>query len=178
MSTKADEPLNPTAASLLGFLHQGTMTGWDVFELCTDTIGPFWNVTRSQVYRELNDLAGRGLVVAQEPGPRGRTPFSITDAGRAVFATWLDAPPAPDIIRSPLLLRVFFGAQLPPQRLAAMVADQRAAHADLLERYEGLRTDLGDSLDRFVLATIDFGILHERALVTWLDALANEPAGP
>jgi len=25
-----ERPLNPTAASLLGFLHHGPMTGWDL----------------------------------------------------------------------------------------------------------------------------------------------------
>ena len=52
----AEPPLNPTAASLLGFLHQGPMTGWDLAQTVEATIGDFWNVTRSQVYRELRTL--------------------------------------------------------------------------------------------------------------------------
>ena len=45
--------LNPTAASLLGYLDVGPMTGWDLNEFVRASIGNFWNVTRSQVYREL-----------------------------------------------------------------------------------------------------------------------------
>jgi DNA-binding PadR family transcriptional regulator len=175
----ASELLNPTAASILGFLHHGPMTGWSIFETCEATIGPFWNVTRSQVYRELNDLEERRLVKAGSAGPRGRTPFTITATGRKAFATWLDSPPAPDTIRSPLLLTVFFGAQLAPERLAAMVSAQRAVHADLLSRYEGLLAAVGRDADPFVRATIDFGVRHERALVEWLEALVESfPEGP
>lgn len=167
-----DEKLNPTAGSLLGFLNNGPMTGWTVFELCKSTIGAFWNVTRSQVYRELNDLAKRGLVKEGETGPRGRTPFTITAAGGRAFRAWLDSPPPPDIIRSPLLLTVFFGAQLPPARLAAMLADQRALHATILERYEMLYGAVEHGGDPFISATVDFGARHERMIVEWLDGLA------
>src|SRR5207302_10176199 len=74
--------LNPTAASLLGFLHQGPMAGWDLAQLVETTIGDFWNVTRSQIYRELRSLQDIGLVEAGEAGVRERLPYSITDAGR------------------------------------------------------------------------------------------------
>ena len=56
--------LNPTAATLLGFLHRGRMTGWDLAQMAEMVIGDFWNVTRSQVYRELRTLEGLDLVAA------------------------------------------------------------------------------------------------------------------
>jgi DNA-binding PadR family transcriptional regulator len=36
--------LNPTAATLLGFLHRGPMTGWDLAQMAEMVIGEFWNV--------------------------------------------------------------------------------------------------------------------------------------
>lgn len=45
-------PLNSTAASLLGFLHEGPMSGWDLVNLAQERIGDFWTITQSQVYRE------------------------------------------------------------------------------------------------------------------------------
>ena len=35
-------PLNPTAASLLGFLHEGPMRGWDLVAIAQQRIGDFW----------------------------------------------------------------------------------------------------------------------------------------
>jgi DNA-binding PadR family transcriptional regulator len=167
----SEHRLNPTAGSLLGFLHYGTMTGWAVSQLASSTIGAFWNVTRSQVYRELNDLEARGLVTAGEPGARGRTPYTLTDAGRAAFGAWLDTEPGPDIIRSPLLLTVFFGAELPPERFAAMVESQRRRHEGILDRYETVRTAVDPDDQPFMAATLRFGIMHERTILEWLDSL-------
>ena len=46
-----DKPLNTTAASLLGMLHDGPLSGWDLVAKAEDEIGAFWSLTRSQVYR-------------------------------------------------------------------------------------------------------------------------------
>ena len=43
------EKLNPTAASVLGFLSGGTKTGWDLMQAIDNSVGYFWNVTRSPV---------------------------------------------------------------------------------------------------------------------------------
>ncbi len=58
----AARPLNPTAASLLGLLHERPMTGWDLVTVPEQRIGNFWTLTRSQVYRELAAMATAGLV--------------------------------------------------------------------------------------------------------------------
>ncbi len=57
---------NPTAASLLGFLLEGPMTGWDIVAAVEGSIGYFWNLTRSQVYRELPALAEAGIELVGE----------------------------------------------------------------------------------------------------------------
>src|ERR1039457_7058864 len=107
--------LNPTAGSILGFLATfGPLTGWDLDKLVESSIGNFWNVTRSQVYRELRDLEARGMAASGEPGPRDRTPYQITKSGRAAFHAWVSRDPGPDMIRHRLLLTVFFSDHLEP----------------------------------------------------------------
>jgi DNA-binding PadR family transcriptional regulator len=165
--------LNPTAGSLLGFLTHGTMTGWDLDGLVELSIGNFWNVTRSQIYRELRVLADRGYVDVGEPGPRDRVPYTITDAGRDAFAAWIASDPGPDLTRSRLLLTVFFGDQLPPGRLADILADTRQAHAATLKSYEDLLPHVIEH-DRFQAATLRFGVSYERAFLDWIDSVAAE----
>ena len=74
--------LNATAASLLGFLHDRPMSGYELAATAAAVIGDFWTLTQSQVYRELASMADDGLVMAGERGTRDRRPFAITDAGR------------------------------------------------------------------------------------------------
>ena len=161
--------LNATAASLLGLLHDGPLTGWDLVAKAQDRIGNFWTLTQSQVYRELARMTDDGLVTVGAPGPRDRKPYTITDAGRAAFEQWLDADPAHDQIRVPLLLTILFSDHLRPGRLAEIIATERAAHAARLEAYREHEREVAD--DPVRLATLRFGIRHEEAALAWFDEL-------
>ena len=173
----AAPPLNATAASLLGFLHDGPLTGWDLVARAELVIGDFWSLTRSQVYRELAAMEATGLVVAGEIGPRERRPFELSDAGHRAFAAWLDREPGPEQIRYPLLLTMAFGEHLAPGRLATFVAAHRQAHADRLAGYEALRAEAGEDLGAYADATLDFGMCYERAVLDWFDHLRPEVGG-
>lgn len=170
----SDRPLNATAASLLGFLHYGPMTGWDLAATAPAVIGDFWSLTQSQIYRELTGMADAGLVEAGEPGRRDRKPYTLTDDGRAAFAAWIDREPAPETIRFPLLLTVAFGRHLPPERLASFLAHHRDEHRRRIAQYEqqqaAAATADGDP-EPFALATLDFGLTYERAVLDWFDRL-------
>ena len=166
--------MNATAGSLLGFLHERPMSGWDLVATAQALIGDFWSLTRSQVYRELAAMESAGFIVAGPAGPRDRRPYELTDAGRVAFREWLQERPGPEQIRYPLLLTIAFGRHLPRGRLAAFVADHRQVHAQRLERYRALRSEVGDGLDAYALATLDFGIRYEAAVLEWFDHLPPE----
>lgn len=170
---------NSTAASLLGFLHEGPMTGWDLAATAQRVIGNFWSLTPSQVYRELAAMNAAGLVRAGKRGPRDRQPYTLTRAGKAAFQQWLDQQPGPENIRFPLLLTIEFGRHLEPRRLAEFVHRHRAAHARKLAEYEQLhRAAVGSGHpDPYAMATLEFGIAHERATLEWFEQLPAEIRG-
>lgn len=172
--------LNSTAAALLGFLHRGPMSGWDLLTTAREVIGDFWTVTRSQVYRELAAMDRDGLVVAGEAGARDRRPYELTEAGRSAFEAWLREPPGSEQIRYPLLLTISFGAHLPPERLAEFLAEHRSEHIARLARYREraatLPTDPAGP-DLYTAATLDFGIRYESAVLAWLDGLPSQLSG-
>jgi DNA-binding PadR family transcriptional regulator len=174
-----DRPLNATAASLLGFLHDGPMTGWDLVATAEQRIGDFWSLTQSQVYRELTAMAAAGLVRAGERGRRDRQPYEITDAGRAAFAEWATRPPGPETIRIPLLLTVLFGRHLPAGVLRGYLADHRRAHAERLAVYQQVEDQLpaeAASVEPYAVATLRFGLAYERAVLDWFDSLPEQIA--
>ena len=165
-------PLNATAASLLGFLHDGPMTGWDLVAVAQRRLGNFWTLTQSQVYRELAAMARAGLIQLGQPGPRDRKPYLITEGGRAAFREWIDREPGLEQIRFPLLLTIMFAGHLPAGRLMEMVAAHRAVHAERLAGYRRVREDLEGLIDespadadRFRLATLEFGLRYESAVL-------------
>jgi DNA-binding PadR family transcriptional regulator len=175
--------LNPTAASLLGFLHARPMTGWQLLEAVDDSIGYFWNVTKSHVYRELQSLEVRGLVEAGPVGPRQSRPLSITRAGKAAFAAWISQEPGQELIRFPLLVVMFFGEHLDPAQLESFVAIHRRRHEERLAEYEqiarslegtgpgpGSVPGLSDQSRRYALATVRLGLEYEHAVLRWIKA--------
>lgn len=170
-------PLNATAASLLGFLHERPMSGYELAATAQRQIGDFWSLTQSQVYRELAWMAEADLVSAGERGTRDRREYSLTDAGRDAFATWVDRPPGPETIRHPLLLTVSFGRHVPPERLAAFLRQHREAHAERLRTYEAQAAS-PPAADPFRGATLAFGIAYERAVMAWFEGLPDEITDP
>ncbi len=163
---------NATAAALLGLLHEGPMSGWDLVATAQQRFGEFWTLTQSQVYRELARMAENGLVVAGDKGRRDRRPYAITDAGRAAFAEWVTAEPAREQVRVPLLLVIQFAEHVPEQRLRELVDGQRARHAERLAKYREYETVLaGASGETGRLATLRYGVRHEEAVLAWFDEL-------
>lgn len=170
LATDRRKPLNSTAASLLGFLHEGAMSGWDLVNLSQNRIGDFWTITQSQVYRELAAMDAAGLVEKGQAGARDRTPYNITDAGRETFAEWIARDPGGETIRVPLLLTLSFGDHLAPEHLDRIIAANRDIHQRRLDRYLAEQQDC-DGLPPHQYATLEFGIGYERAVLAWFDRL-------
>ena len=158
--------LNATAASMLGFLHFGDLSGYELVQVADMVIGAFWSLTRSQVYRELAALADAGLIEAGDVGARSRRPYHLTAAGRDAFAAWVSEPPGDEQIRYPLLLRLSLGSLLGKDRILDVVAEQRGVHEARLAAYRAKQGTLGDP---FLEATLAFGLHYEQAVLEWMD---------
>src|SRR2546421_3186186 len=124
----AETGVNPTAAALLGLLHDGPMPGGQLVSAAKKRLGAYWTMTRSQVYRELPALADAGYVKLGKPGPRASQPYSITPAGKRAFTRWLSEDPGRDSVRNPLALRVAFGKHQSPTQLKTAYDQATAYH--------------------------------------------------
>lgn len=157
--------------------QHGGMTGGQVFAAAERSVGRFWNLTRSQVYAELPTLEAAGLVErAGGPGPRGAQPYRVTPAGREAFATWIDrfvaAGPRDDQLRSPLLLAVFFGHFVDPDRLRVVLEEYRARHQRALALADEMLAALGE--DRSLPgAALLRRAGYQRLMVDWLAAVLD-----
>jgi DNA-binding PadR family transcriptional regulator len=161
--------LNATAASLLGFLHEGPMTGWDIVATAENRIGNFWSLTRSQVYRELNNLAKAELITAGERGERDKRLFTLTIQGRQAFTAWILQEPREELIRFPLLLTTSFTQQIPSEQLLQFIFNHRKIHTARLKQYEKEYAELPEAelTDGYRL-TLLFGINYENMVLQWM----------
>lgn len=165
--------LNATAASLLGFLEMGSQSGYELAAAIESSIGNFWNISRSQVYRELALLEASGYVRVGKVGVRDRKPYALTPLGRRAFDAWIAREPGEDIARSPLLLALFFGNRIDPQTLARFLRDHRARHERKLAEYRERLPEI-ERYARFPAHAMRLGLMREEMYLAWFDSLAAE----
>jgi DNA-binding PadR family transcriptional regulator len=169
----ADTGVNPTAAALLGLLHDGPMTGGQLMAAAQRRLGPYWSMTRSQVYRELPVLASAGYVRLGKPGARSSQPYAITPAGKRAFVKWLAEAPAREALRNPVALRVAFGAQQSGEQLQQMYAAAAEQHTAALAQVREQAKEARKAGDEFNAASLDFAVAYHRATLTWLKNAPN-----
>ncbi len=163
-------PLNATAASILGLLMRRPMSGWELSTGFGSSIGSFWSVTRSQIYREIQTLGKAGFIVIGATGARDRRICTITPRGEAVFRAWIELMPGDELIRFPLLLMTFFGDVVPAHALKAACVAHREAHARRLAAAQARLPEIV-AAQPFPALTLQFGIAYEQAVLAWIDAL-------
>jgi len=185
--------LNSTAACVLGILDVGppppahahwsqdpAMSGADVWSALEQSVGGFWNLTRSQVYQELRRLTADALVAVSDTGR-----YAITDAGRAAARQWfLDralGEPREEQIRSPITLTVFFGHYLPADVLERVVREHELRSQRRLDALRAMQAALGE--DRSLPgSTLQRATLYVGGAIEWahdvLDRLQARPSAP
>lgn len=112
-------------AAVLGFLRLEPTSGYTLRQRFEGSVGSFWSVTQSQIYRELHALEREGKVRARrEPGEGkpDRKVYALTKAGEAELEEWLRAPVEPVQLRHPLLLKFVFASGVEPSALDRVLA--------------------------------------------------------
>lgn len=117
-------------AAILGFLRLEPTSGYMLRKRFDGSVGSFWSVAQSQIYRELHALEKSGQVTsAREPGDGkpDRVVYALTEAGRVELDAWLRAPVEPLSLRHPLLLKLVFAADLDAKALDEVLDAYRAS---------------------------------------------------
>jgi PadR family transcriptional regulator AphA len=163
---------------LLGLLTIEPMSGYDLGLTIRGSVGHFWNESYGQIYPNLKKLANDGFVsckTERQKGKPDRRIYSITEKGRTRLTNWLAVPPQPEIPRNEMLLKVFFGEQIPTQVLMGYVEHMAKARRALLELLERVEREEIDKNQRYPGApywrmAAHYGQMEMRAHLRW----ANE----
>ncbi len=166
--------LSPGAHAVLGLLSREPTSGYELGSLAERTIAHFWPITRAHIYAELGRLEDAGLVTATEVAQRGRPDkrvYAITEAGDRTLDEWLaSADLGDERRRNPLLLKVFFGDRMTPERLASLLAAERAHCEANRARYAAVAAALeGDPHAVMRRATVLYGVRCAEAQLAWID---------
>ncbi|WP_108250251.1 PadR family transcriptional regulator [Planctomonas deserti] len=162
-----------TRTAVLGALSIQPMSGYALREEIVSTLGHFWSESFGQIYPALARLEGEGLVERRDAGSRSST-FAITRVGTEQLRTLLAEPPQIAKPRNGVLLRLFFGRQLGPDRCRELVRERRESALRQLAELARARAEveadasLADQAP-YILLTVSAGEHSARATVAWAD---------
>lgn len=160
--------------SLLGFLRERPVHGYDLYKRVSDELGPIWHLGLSQMYAILNDYAERGWIRTrvESQGLRpAKKMLVLTPAGRKAFEAWMSLP-----ARGMRELRVDFFARLYFARLQGrgamehLIDDQIRESRRELIALEKAASSLADSHDEFRQSVHEFRIDQLNTALRWLTA--------
>ncbi|MFE9359771.1 PadR family transcriptional regulator [Streptomyces olivaceoviridis] len=134
--------------AVLAALLEGEASGYELSKTFDVSFANFWPATPQQLYRELERLAGDGLVqartVQQERRPNKRM-FTLTEAGRAELSAFAAEPPKrPTAIRDELLIKVQAMDEGDPEAARALIEERMGWARGKLDRYRRVRERLLD----------------------------------
>lgn len=170
--------------ALLGFLNYSPMTGYELKKYFDSSVAHFWHAELSQIYPTLRRMKDEGLLEVEikynENAPPGKY-YRLTPAGRAEFRRWLGEATELTRLHEAVLIKVFFGADMPRAELLRQLDDQRRRHQERLSLYRTFfehsceREDLDRRLKQqhdYSRLTLRAGILTEEAWIAWCDEAA------
>jgi len=170
---------NTTRYALLGVLRITPGSGYDIKKLCDMSISHFWSENYGHIYPMLKKLESEALVTRESHQTAGRPPrsvYRITEKGTDELREWLLKPAENHPMRFELMLKVFFGQDLPAEDVIAKLRNERETHARKLEAYRGIEETLNNNEPQrsapglpFWLASLDFGKRFSKAMVEWCD---------
>jgi DNA-binding PadR family transcriptional regulator len=159
---------------LLGLLTVAPMSGYDLGQAIRSSVGFFWNESYGQIYPNLKNLKAEGLVTAKAARQKGKPErhiYSITKKGRERLAAWLAVEPQAEVPRNELLLKLFFGAQVPEEILIGyietMVEKQRAQVQKFIETGKAVSAQEQYPNTPYWKMTARFGQLEMEAHLRW-----------
>jgi len=134
--------LSDIEVALLGLLSIRPMTGYEIRQSYARGLAPWWEMPRTQIYPKLRELKRRGLLrdelVVQQGKPNKRV-YTIERAGSQALKAWLRREISWPGMKHHMMMRLFFGNQLPlptfrqlltdySERMASWADSLRAAH--------------------------------------------------
>jgi PadR family transcriptional regulator AphA len=164
-----------TPNALLGLLSLRPMSGYDIRQVISQSIGYFWSESYGQIYPGLKRLEAAGLVskkTERKKGSPDRNVYSLTEDGRRRLREWLKQPVAEVVPRNELLLKLFFGAHVSTnisrehvQAYLERCQEELRVYGAITKRLR--KEEANDPQLPFWLMTLNMGLHHSEAMVKW-----------
>jgi PadR family transcriptional regulator AphA len=161
---------------ILGALHKGPKSGYEIKQLVDTSTRFFWAASYGQIYPELRNLERDGLISGTEErvGGRRRIVYALTDAGREQLRRWLRERDAGCELRDLGLLKLFFADALDKQEALEVVRAFKDARQAVLDRLRAIEAGVDKADGGFPLVVLGYGLELHEWVVGWASNLEQQ----
>ncbi|MCU4482061.1 PadR family transcriptional regulator [Acinetobacter ursingii] len=162
---------------LLTSLLEKPSTGFELARRFDRSMGFFWNASHQQIYRELNNMLGKGWIstIEEESEHSRKKTYQVEQLGRVELADWLIQKSEPAQLREDLMVRLRAEAQLGGNQILLELERHLFLHKNKLEIYQNMyEKDFKDQKEQdrvlFIHKKIlELGINLEKGWIDWLE---------
>ncbi|KZE52431.1 transcriptional regulator [Brevibacillus parabrevis] len=168
---------------ILGFLSYGEMSGYDIKQAFSNSIGFFYDASFGAIYPALRKLEEEGLVTKQEviqSGKPNKILYQITEQGKDTFRQEIQTPILPPVLRSDMLVKIFFGKSRSPEEQKDMLESCLNLQRHMLQQSRASFKKLELHFDEYQRFCWEYTIHHLESTISFLEhkmpSLAKQPA--
>lgn len=174
--------LTNTSYLVLGMLHTGAKSGYDIKRMVELSARFFWKISPVQIYPELQRLEEKGLITGHDDlqSPRRRRSYELTDLGLTSLRNWLTGnDKMPIELRDIGLLKLFFADAIEPEQAISHVRALRERSEAMAERlHSQIQPAAAEAQEaegvEFPARAARLGIEYHEWLVEWYGRLESE----
>ena len=161
--------------AILALLAPYPRHGYDLRDAFEAALGGNWPLNSGQIYSSLDRLC-RDRLVSEAGTERGGGPdkrlWALTDAGRAVVATWfVSAVPRDYRLRDELYLKLMLAVVTSAARPGPVLQVQRRQLLQELHDLTARRSALDPHRELAQILLLDSALVHTEAELRWLDGV-------
>ncbi|ATF14723.1 PadR family transcriptional regulator [Brevibacillus sp. HB1.2] len=168
---------------ILGFLSYGEMSGYDIKQAFTNSIGFFYDASFGAIYPALRKLEEEGFVTKQEiiqSGKPNKILYRITEAGKQSFRQEIQTPILPPVLRSDMLVKIFFGKSRTIDEQKDLLEGCLDTQRQLLQQSKASYKKLEVNFDEYQRFCWEYTIHHLESTISFMEqkmtSLMKQPA--
>ncbi|BAH45149.1 PadR family transcriptional regulator [Brevibacillus brevis] len=168
---------------ILGFLSYGEMSGYDIKQAFTNSIGFFYDASFGAIYPALRKLEEEGFVTKQEiiqSGKPNKILYRITEAGKQSFRQEIQTPILPPVLRSDMLVKIFFGKGRTIDEQKDLLEGCLDTQRQLLQQSKASYKKLEVNFDEYQRFCWEYTIHHLESTISFMEqkmtSLLKQPA--
>ncbi|MBP0724140.1 PadR family transcriptional regulator [Bacillus sp. RG28] len=156
---------------ILGFLTEKPMSGYDIKQMMENSVAYFFDASYGAIYPALKRMEKEAFIekeVVQQEGKPNKNLYVITNRGKEEFLSYMESPLNPTLIRSDLLIRIFFGRYTSKENITSWLKKEEQKAKNQLEHLNQINEKY-PNMDSFKKMTLLYGIDSAQFTLKWIE---------